>query len=103
MCGVAGAIRRILDGREAAARPRSQKICGFVERISEAQRHRGPDGAGLWESRGGEVVFAHRRLAILDLSEAAAPPRGPAGPRRGVAFDGEGSNFSAVRLAVGAG
>src|SRR5258708_18580790 len=101
MCGVAGAIRRILDGREAAARPRSEKICGFVERISEAQRHRGPDGSGLWESRGGEVVFAHPRLAILDLSEAGAPPPVPCAPPRAVPLHRAGPNISPVARAVG--
>ena len=36
--------------------------------------HRGPDGAGLWYSPGGSAVIGHRRLAIIDLSEAAAQP-----------------------------
>ena len=58
MCGIAGAIRGILDGREAAARPRSERIARLVEKISQAQRHRGPDGSGLWQSSGQEVSSA---------------------------------------------
>ncbi|HXB57374.1 MAG TPA: asparagine synthase (glutamine-hydrolyzing) [Vicinamibacteria bacterium] len=103
MCGVAGAIRRILDGREAAARPRSEKIVGFVERISEAQRHRGPDGSGLWESRDREIVFAHRRLAILDLSEAGAQPMVDDDSGCAITFNGEVYNFAEIRRELEAG
>ena len=33
---------------------------------------RGPDGHGLWNE--GPVAFAHRRLKIIDLTEAGAQP-----------------------------
>src|SRR6188474_2827708 len=98
MCGIAGAIRGILvDGREAASRPRSEGIVDLVERISRAQRHRGPDGSGLWESRGQEVVFGHRRLAILDLSEAGRQPMVDGESGCAVAFNGEVYNFRELR------
>ena len=71
MCGIAGAFRN-LDA--ATPPPASARLGGLVERISRAQRHRGPDGEGLWRSERGDVVFGHRRLAILDLSEAGAQP-----------------------------
>jgi asparagine synthase (glutamine-hydrolysing) len=97
MCGIAGAIRGILDRRAAAARPRSGRIAGLVEKISEAQRHRGPNGAGLWQSAGQEVVFGHRRLAILDLSEAGAQPMVDGDSGCAVAFNGEIYNFLELR------
>jgi asparagine synthase (glutamine-hydrolysing) len=103
MCGVAGAIRRISQGREAVARPPSGQICAFVEKISEAQRHRGPDGSGLWQSSGREVVFGHRRLAILDLSEAGAQPMVDAETGCAITFNGEIYNFAEIRRDLEAG
>jgi asparagine synthase (glutamine-hydrolysing) len=97
MCGVAGAIRRIPDGREAAVRPPSARICAFVEKMTEAQRHRGPDGSGLWQSSGREVIFGHRRLAILDLSEAGAQPMVDNDSGCAITFNGEIYNFSEIR------
>lgn len=43
-------------------------------RVREAMRPRGPDGAGLWISDDGRVGLGHRRLAIIDLSDAGAQP-----------------------------
>jgi asparagine synthase (glutamine-hydrolysing) len=40
--------------------------------MAQRLRHRGPDGEGVWAETG--VALAHRRLAILDLSESAHQP-----------------------------
>jgi len=42
--------------------------------MTDALSHRGPDGEGFWQSNSGNVLFGHRRLSILDLSDAAAQP-----------------------------
>ena len=96
MCGVAGAIRKIPRDR-GETRADSSAILTWVGRASEAQRHRGPDGSGVWESGGGEVVFGHRRLAILDLSEAGAQPMVDGESGCAITFNGEIYNFAEIR------
>lgn len=97
MCGIAGAIRRIPGGVDASSRPRNGRIAGFVERMSQAQCHRGPDGSGLWQSSAQEVVLGHRRLAILDLSPAGAQPMVDTESGCAITFNGEIYNFLEIR------
>ena len=40
--------------------------------MAEAMAPRGPDAAGVWSQ--GRVALGHRRLKIIDLSEAGAQP-----------------------------
>ena len=70
--------------------------------MREAMQRRGPDGAGLWLSEDGRVGLAHRRLAIIDLSPAAAQPMaftapGEAEARTQITYNGEIYNFRALR------
>ena len=58
---------------------------------------RGPDGAGLWISDDGHVGLAHRRLSILDLSDAGKQPMAVANGRLRIVFNGEIYNFRALR------
>ena len=44
----------------------------MAQRMARTVAHRGPDGEGVWAE--GPVALGHRRLAIIDLSEAAAQP-----------------------------
>jgi len=61
MCGIAGELRREgAPDRDALAR------------MSAALAPRGPDGAGTWFHNGS--ALAHRRLAIIDLSDRGAQP-----------------------------
>ncbi len=65
--------------------------------------HRGPDGSGLrmWNRQGAEcaggeeaaVGLAHRRLSIIDLSEAASQPMSNEDGSIWIAFNGEFYNF----------
>jgi asparagine synthase (glutamine-hydrolysing) len=62
MCGFAGEIRR--DGVHADL--------GAVDRMAATMRDRGPDASGAWAQ--GAVALAHRRLKIIDLSNASGQP-----------------------------
>ena len=84
MCGIAGIIR--FDGAPVAHED--------LARMSEAQRHRGPDGDGTWAD--GPVGLGHRRLAIIDLSPAGSQPmRAPGG--HVITYNGEVYNFKELR------
>src|SRR2546422_10730436 len=65
-----------------------------VERMTDRLKHRGPDGSGVFSTKG--LALGHRRLAIIDLSSAAAQPMSD---RRGfvITYNGELYNFVDVR------
>ena len=65
MCGIAGQWNR--DG---APVDRER-----FTRMRDTMLHRGPDDSGLWFRKDrGDVALGHRRLAIVDLSEAGRQP-----------------------------
>lgn len=62
MCGIAGIVKM------EAGEPIEERR---LARMAEVQRHRGPDGEGLWID--GPVGLAHRRLAIVDVAGGRQP------------------------------
>jgi asparagine synthase (glutamine-hydrolysing) len=62
MCGIAGIVKLHSAERVEASR---------LTRMRDVQRHRGPDGEGLWID--GPVGLAHRRLAIVDVGGGQQP------------------------------
>lgn len=69
-------------------------------RIREAMLNRGPDGEGLWIADDKCIGLAHRRLAIIDLSDAGAQPMAtPDGAVR-IVFNGEIYNYRELRLSL---
>lgn len=100
MCGIAGAIGAL--GNPSAARSGADRLMEGVARMSAAMKHRGPDGDGFWLSPGSEVILAHRRLAILDLSEAGAQPMVDSASGCVIAFNGEVYNFHDLRARLAA-
>lgn len=86
MCGIAGIWRR----NAPVEREELQAFCS-------ALRHRGPDGEGIWLHPSGRVGFAHRRLAIVDLSPAAAQPMESPSGRTCIVYNGEIYNFHELR------
>lgn len=90
MCGIAGIVGRIGDPNRQA-----------LKRMNDAMRHRGPDGEGFWEAtpdeRGWGALLAHRRLSILDLSNAASQPMIDPATGDVVVLNGEIYNYRELR------
>ena len=82
MCGIAGFVG-----------PWSPALAASM---TAAIAHRGPDGDGLWSDDG--VALGHRRLSIIDLSDAAAQPMHSADGRYALSYNGEIYNFGDLRL-----
>jgi asparagine synthase (glutamine-hydrolysing) len=59
--------------------------------------HRGPDASGLWINKKQTVGFAHRRLSIIDLSEAGRQPMSDTEGSVWITFNGEIYNFQVIR------
>jgi asparagine synthase (glutamine-hydrolysing) len=85
MCGLAGILD--LHGTRAIGRER-------IRRMTEAVRHRGPDGEGLHVEPG--LALGHRRLAVIDLA-GGAQPMASAGGRLRIVYNGEIYNFRELR------
>lgn len=68
-----------------------------AERMTASLAHRGPDGFGVevWPEHG--LAFGHRRLAIIDLTEAGRQPMLAADGQLAVTFNGEIYNYRELR------
>lgn len=86
MCGFAGAIA-----------PDSNLSSTQLVAMADAITHRGPDSAGYWISDDNTVGLAHRRLAIVDLSEAGHQPMASCSGRYMLAYNGEIYNHQVLR------
>lgn len=89
MCGIAGCF---------TANPGEPNTVG-LERALLRLRHRGPNGQGVerFETEGGELILGHRRLSIIDLSDAGLQPMASADGRYTVTFNGEIYNYIELR------
>jgi asparagine synthase (glutamine-hydrolysing) len=66
-------------------------------KIREAMTNRGPDGAGAWISDDNRIGMAHRRLAIIDLSDNGAQPMADKTGQYQIVFNGEIYNYRELR------
>jgi len=66
-------------------------------KMRDTMVHRGPDGAGTWVSEDRKVGLGHRRLSIIDLSEAAAQPMCNEDATLWISFNGEIYNHPEIK------
>ena len=83
MCGIAGILSA------------SERTDAIVRKMTDAISHRGPDADGLWHGQG--ISLGHRRLSILDLSQAGAQPMTSPSGRYVIVYNGEIYNHLALR------
>lgn len=80
MCGISGFIAASFSKTD-------------LERMTTAIKHRGPDAAGYYYNQEKSVGLGHRRLSIIDLSDAANQPLYTASKRYVIVFNGEIYNY----------
>jgi asparagine synthase (glutamine-hydrolysing) len=85
MCGLCGEIT--FDGAPASA--------GRIEAMARCMVPRGPDGVGIIQR--GRIAFGHRRLKIIDLSEASSQPFEDTALGLTIAFNGCIYNYKELR------
>jgi asparagine synthase (glutamine-hydrolysing) len=88
MCGIAGILlTRATNPRHLAA----------IDAMAATLHHRGPDSGGIWLDHEGGIALGHRRLAIVDLSDAGHQPMLSADENLVMTFNGEIYNFASLR------
>jgi asparagine synthase (glutamine-hydrolysing) len=89
MCGIVGSL-----AVETKGGPIEEST---IIRMRDVMTHRGPDGAGAWVSPDRRVGLGHRRLSIIDLSDAAGQPMSNSDGSLWIVFNGEIYNHAEIR------
>ncbi|MBS4167731.1 asparagine synthase (glutamine-hydrolyzing) [Parachlamydia sp. AcF125] len=87
MCGIAG-IHQIKQNRY-------RSLNAHLEVMNVLQRHRGPEGEGIWKHPKQFVGFAHRRLKIIDIEMGLQPMKDVYGNT--ICYNGEIYNYLELR------
>lgn len=90
MCGIVGIFHR--DGRPASR--------VTLKAMTDIIAHRGPDGEGQYLD--GPLALGHRRLSIIDLSDAARQPMMTRDGRYVLTYNGEIYNFHELKAQLSA-
>jgi asparagine synthase (glutamine-hydrolysing) len=89
MCGIAGIL--------LAPKSSGSRQLAAIRAMTTSLRHRGPDGDGAWFDRDAGIALGHRRLAIVDLSEAGHQPMMSHNERLVITYNGEIYNSAGLR------
>jgi len=89
MCGIVGALVFKNSGFSVTER--------YIRDMRDTMIHRGPDGAGCWIRPDGRLGLGFRRLAIIDLSDAANQPMSNEDGSIWIVYNGEIYNHAEIR------
>ena len=87
MCGIAGVLN-YSNEKELVHSAQIEKMCKVIA-------HRGPDGQGVFIDS--NLGLGHRRLSIIDLSNAASQPLQDQTGRYVISYNGEVYNYRELR------
>jgi asparagine synthase (glutamine-hydrolysing) len=90
MCGIVGLYT---TGTPLVLEPTQRTIRSMADSIT----HRGPDAEGAWIDPKGRCGLGHRRLSIIDTSDAGRQPMISADGRWVISFNGEIYNYRELR------
>jgi asparagine synthase (glutamine-hydrolysing) len=90
MCGIAGFI-------DLSRSRSSEENDRLAAAMGDCIRHRGPDAGAFWSNAEAGVWLAHRRLSIVDLTEAGAQPMSTPDGRAHIVYNGEAYNAADLR------
>jgi asparagine synthase (glutamine-hydrolysing) len=87
MCGITGIVGNNLN---------SSVYQTAIQKMTDAIAHRGPNSQGLWNDE--HCFFGHRRLSIIDLSEAGNQPFMSQDGRYILIYNGELYNYKDLKF-----
>ena len=87
MCGITGIVGNTIN---------SDVYQTAIQKMTNAIDHRGPNSQGLWNDE--HCLFGHRRLSIIDLSEAGNQPFISQDGRYILIYNGELYNYKDLKF-----
>ncbi len=90
MCGIAGIIGNLWQVSD-------------VQSMVDSQRHRGPDGEGIYVDPSQKAALGHYRLSIIDRSEAGRQPMVSSAGNLVITYNGEVYNYLELRRELASG
>lgn len=86
MCGITGVLSFNTSLDES-----------YIESMTSLLKHRGPDASGVSNHWNSSCYLGHRRLSIIDLSDASNQPMTSSCGQYTIVFNGEIYNFEALK------
>lgn len=93
MCGIAGFL-------ENGVHRKTDRSEAILRAMGNSMLQRGPDDSGIWLNSTGRIGLSHRRLSVMDLSEAGHQPMASPSGRYIIAYNGEIYNHLDLRKAL---